>query len=397
MVFEEEGDDEHPRADPPLPPEDRLWRHPSELADGTPPPGAWPSLDARPAPRRSLAVAALAGACLAGAAMAVGVMWLAGPTRVVTRSAEPVGARPMTTAVFAAGVVPTEKLAARLAPSLVHIEVSRGNQWTSGTGIVIDDAGTVAVATPVTVGADVIMATDHEGNRLRATPAGADDATGITILRVTDTGGVPVAASPTTAKAGQAVVVIGAASVGPDGATDQRVVTASVSAVDLRTDVDPIVLHDAVQLDRAVPDDAEGGLVVTADGALIGVVLAGSGTEDLAVVVPAGEALAAAKVLRDNGEVRRAWLGVRATDLTPSAASLMSVKGGALLTAVEAGSPAAAAGLRKGDVITQVDDQPIGDASDLVVALRAWSPGERVDVEWQRGTAVSRTGVTLGG
>jgi serine protease Do len=241
------------------------------------------------------------------------------------------------------------------------------------------------------------MATDHEGNRLRATPAGADDATGITILRVTDTGGVPVAASPTTAKAGQAVVVIGAASVGPDGATDQRVVTASVSAVDLRTDVDPIVLHDAVQLDRAVPDDAEGGLVVTADGALIGVVLAGSGTEDLAVVVPAGEALAAAKVLRDNGEVRRAWLGVRATDLTPSAASLMSVKGGALLTAVEAGSPAAAAGLRKGDVITQVDDQPIGDASDLVVALRAWSPGERVDVEWQRGTAVSRTGVTLGG
>lgn len=396
MVFEEEGDDDGPRADPPLPPEDRLWRHPSELADGTPPPGAWPALTPRPAPRRSLAFAALAGACLAGAAMAVGVMWLARPTRVVVEPADPIAARSITTATFGA-TVPSEELAGRLAPSLVLVESSRADQWSAGTGVVFASDGSIAVATALTVGADLVMVTDHDGKRVRATPAGTDPSTGITILTVGGEDATPIEASSGVARAGQPVAVIGARAVGSDGVTDQRVVTASVSAVGLRTDVDPIVIHDAVQLDRSIPADALGGLVVDADGRLLGMVLDASGTEDLAVAVPADEALAAAKDLRADGEVRRAWLGVRATDLSPAAASMLSVKGGALLTAVDAGSPAETAGLRTGDVIIGVDGRTVTDASDLVVALRAWAPGEEVQVEWRRGEDPVRAAVTLGG
>jgi putative serine protease PepD len=75
----------------------------------------------------------------------------------------------------------------------------------------------------------------------------------------------------------------------------------------------------------------------------------------------------------------------------------MAVKGGAQLTMVQDGSPAAAAGLRKDDVITSVDGHPIADASDLVVALRQWKPGEHVDVAYQRGTVAAHVEITLGG
>ncbi|WP_421121873.1 S1C family serine protease [Aquihabitans daechungensis] len=324
-------------------------------------------------------------------------MWFTRPTRVVVEEAKPVAARSVPAAVFAPAGVPSEALAERLAPSLVQVEAAHDDVWTAGTGIRIDDQGTIAVATPVVDGAGAVMVTDQDGDRVRAVAGGSDPATGITILTVTSTGGSVAPTRSVEAAAGQPVAVIGAASVSPEGTTEQRVVTASVSAVGLRTTVDPIVLHDAVQLDRPVPDDATGGIVVDAEGRLVGIVLAGSGTEDLAVVVPADEAMAAAKGLREDGEVRRAWLGVRAVDLTPSAAALMDVKGGAQLTAVQAGSPAATAGLRKGDVITDVDGRPVGDASDLVVALRAWQPGERVVISWHRGVEADDTEVVLGG
>lgn len=397
MAFDEPGDEERPGANPPLPPEDRLWRHPSEVANGTPVPAAWPAPAAPTRNRGARTVAALAGAGLAGALVAVGVMWFTRPTRVVVEEGTPASVRAMTTVAFAPAGVPSAALAKRIAPSLVHIEASHDDTWTAGTGIRLDRAGTVAVATTVVDGASSVMVTDGDGDRVRATVGGSDAATGITILTVKGTAGSAIAVRSVEAEAGQPVAVIGASSVSPDGATEQRVVTASVSAVGLRATVDPVVLHDAVQLDRAVPDDATGGLVVDARGDLVGIVLAGSGAEELAVVVPAEDAMAAARSLRDDGEVRRAWLGVRAVDLSPAAAELMSVKGGAQLTSVQAGSPAAAAGLRKGDVVTGVDDQPVGDASDLVVALREWKPGEQVVVEWHRGTEQGETDVTLGG
>lgn len=399
MAFDDPGEEERPETTPPLPPEDRLWRHPSELAGGVPAPAAWSPPTGSPTHRSSRALVAMASAGLAGALVAAGVMWFARPTRVVVEQGEPAGAKTTASAVFASAGVASESLAARLAPSLVQVEAEHGGTWTAGTGVRLDDDGTIAVATPVVDGATTVMVTDHEGDRVRATTGGADAATGITVLVVaaSGAGGSPVAAKAADARAGQPVAVIGATSVSPDGTTQQRVVNASVSAVGQRTSVKPIVLHDAVQLDRAVPDDATGGIVVDADGRLLGIVLDGSGAEDLAVVVPASDAMAAARGLRDDGAVRRAWLGVRAVDLSPTAAELLSVRGGAQLTMVQDGSPAAAAGLHKGDVITAVDGDPILDASDLVVALRQWKPGERVDVAWQRGTETGTTEITLGG
>jgi S1-C subfamily serine protease len=251
----------------------------------------------------------------------------------------------------------------------------------------LDDQGTIVVAAAAVDGSSTLMVTAHDGERVRAAVGGTDAATGITVLTASGIRGTPVDAAAADASAGEAVAVLSAGSTA----------TASVRSVDVRTTVGGTVLHDAVQLDRAVPDDAIGAAVVDGDGTLLGIVLASSGDQGLAVVVPADDAIAAARGLRDDGEVRRAWLGVRAVDLSPEAAKLMAVDGGAQLTMVQAGSPAAAAGLRKGDVVTGVDDQPVGDASDLVVQLRHHRPGDDVAVHWQRGVETGQTEVELGG
>ena len=105
----------------------------------------------------------------------------------------------------------------------------------------------------------------------------------------------------------------------------------------------------------------------------------------------------AARSLRDDGTVHRAWLGVRAVDLSPAEAKLLDVSGGATLSEVTEGSPAAKAELAVGDVITELDGQEISGASDLVVALRSWTPGDEVAVTWRRGTDEGQVTVTLGG
>lgn len=398
MAFDDDPDPERPHRGDPLPPDDRLWRHPSELAGGTPLPAAWAEPAASTGPRRSLLVAAMASACLTGAVVAVGVMWVARPTRTVVEPTRTAAAgQPVTTAVYSAAGVPSAALARQLAPSLVHVTAAQGDGWVEGTGVWLDAKGSIAVASAIVVGSTDITVTDRRGVRTRALLTGTDAATGISVLKVTGATGEPVESGQASAAAGDPVAVIGAARRSTSGTPSQRVVAASVSAVDVRAAVDPVVLHDALQLDRSLPSDALGGVAVDVDGHALGIVLSGSGTDRLAVLVPADEALAAARDLRDHGTVRRAWLGVRAVDLDPARVRLLGLPTGARLTQIDPGSPAEEAGLRQDDVITEVDDRSISGASDLVMSLRALQPGEQVTVTWQRGTSRSSAQITLGG
>lgn len=396
MAFDDDPHPERPGGSEPLHPDDRLWRHPSELGGGIPAPAAW-AVPAPAAPRRAMAAAALASACLTGAVVAVGVMWVAGPTRTVDVPTRAAASQPVTTAVYSAAAVPSATLAHRLAPSLVHVSAAREGAWVQGTGVWLDAKGTVAVATAIVASSTDITVTDRRGVRTPALLTGTDAATGISVLKVTGSTGRPVATTEATVRAGEPVAVIGAAQPSAVGTATQRVVAASVSAVDVRAAAEPVVLHDALQLDRALPGDALGGVAVDAEGTPVGIVLAGSGSDHLAVLVPAREALAAARDLRDHGKVRRAWLGVRAVDLDPGRARMMGRTTGARLTEIDAGSPAASAGLHRDDVITEVDGRPIDGASDLVMSLRRWRPGEQVVVTWQRGTDTTSAPVTLGG
>ncbi|MFN8019639.1 MAG: hypothetical protein U0P45_16170 [Acidimicrobiales bacterium] len=133
-----------------------------------------------------MAAVALASAALAGAVVAVGVMWLARPTRVVhdATSVRTTEAR-TAAASFAPSRTSTAELAATLAPSLARVQVGHDDQWTSGTGVWLDEQGALLVATPL-LGGDpsdaITVARDGEAPA-PATVVGSDPATGVSVVR----------------------------------------------------------------------------------------------------------------------------------------------------------------------------------------------------------------------
>jgi S1-C subfamily serine protease len=405
MSADHEPDDDRPVGDDPLPPEDRLWRHPSELAAGINPPGAWFDAPARATSsldvRRTLLVGAVAGACLAGAVMAAGAMWFTRPAHTaadLTPASTVRKATPATSAMFTFRPFPTEHLAAALGAALPAVRVLKGGVWLAGSGFWLDDRGTVVTATPLVQGAVRIEVTGDDGvPQLVNKVFGVDPATGITTMRVDHTAGKQVATTTASPRNGQAVAIVGAPNA-PAGSSSPAatVAPASVWNGSMRSTVGAVAYHDTMQLDRAVPMAAIGGLVVDAQGRPVGISIGNSGSRE-GVAVPADTALAAAIDLRDDGKVERAWLGVRAADLEPSEAAMLGLAGGAKLTRITAGSPAERAGLRRGDVVTAVGDTPIGDASDLVNALRDLDPGDHISVAIRRGLQDDDKVVTLGG
>jgi hypothetical protein len=82
------------------------------------------------------------------------------------------------------------------------------------------------------------------------------------------------------------------------------------------------------------------------------------------------------------------WIGIKVAGAS---------YGGALVVSVTPGSPAAAAGIKPGDVITQIDTQPIPGASTFVSSIAGMQPGERVQIQFQRGKSTYTTDVTLAG
>lgn len=403
MPFDDDPDDERPGPDRLLPPEDRLWRHPSEVGAGLGPlPLALPD---HPDPsersdRRAPARTALAGACLAGAMVALGAMWIARPTRVVEEGAPSRSARtPVTTQTAAFnGSLPTRQLVDRLGNTVAHLRIERDGRWTSGSALWIDERGTLATATPLVAGATQILVIGADRRQRTALLVGSDPATGVSALVVDQTSGTPVAVAEAPPRTGDAAAVVGAngADAGGDNG-DPTMAVVVIRSVSLRATVGDVVVHDAIQLDRAIPTDAHGGGLVDAHGALLGMVMGNSAERNLGAVVPARLVVASSTDLRDHGKVRRAWLGVRAVDLDPSQAAVLRVDGGAQLTEITAQSPAAAAGFKVGDVIMAIDEQPIDDASDLVNDLVAHEPGDQVVVRIRRDAADHTFTVDLGG
>lgn len=398
MTDDDDPDEELEARDRLLPPEDRLWRHPSELFGTTAP----DVNDGPPAsPRRIPSRAALAGACLAGAVVAFGAMWVARPTRVVgsDEAAQPIRtAAPATQTVEFGSGIPTAALAENMAASIVLVRVERGGRWSNTTGVWLDDRGTIAASAAAVEGATSVIAVGADGTSADVTVAGSDPTTGVAALIAPSTAGDPVDMTAGRPSAGDAVAVIGAN--GTDagqvaGAPTVAVVVVRSSGV--RAPMGSTVMHDAIEIDRAIPADAHGGLLVAPHGEVIGLVAGNTSTRELGAVSPAETVSAVVTDLRAHGKVQRAWLGVRAVDLDPTRATLLGVDGGARLTEITPSSPAETAGLEAGDVVLAIDDEPVANASDLVNALAHQEPSAETTVTVHRGDSTQDLPVTLGG
>jgi S1-C subfamily serine protease len=378
-VGADEGfDDDGPEFRPPLPPEDRVWRHPAEL--GVHAAGA-PDGRARRNPWAVGFVSVIGGVLLAGS-----LMFGAGgvgdePGRIALR---PV-------ATLSPDHSGSETLVASLdvpspTASLVGIDVHAGGETRSGNGFAAGQSGTIVTTASLVADADDILVYDPSGTRHRATVRGSDALNDVALLDV------PGLALPTlsldrhvTVDTGDAVDVL-LASRGSSAAQ----VPAEIAATDARLSVGGCDLHDVIRLDRQVDLVAAGAPIVDVNGRVVGV-LTGLSSDQDAVAVPVRTVRWVADQVVSLGEVQHGWLGVEGV----TAPSDDGRANGALVSRVLDASPAQAAGLAADDVVVSLGGQPVTTMGSLVVAVRESAPGSTVTVSVVRDGAPTDVDVTL--
>ena len=402
VPFEDDSDDEWPPPDRLLPPEDRLWRHPSEVHASKAGDDPAPPASHRSATKVSRLT--LVGVLLAGATAAFGIMWVARPAKVTDESTPStvamgrVGPSATPVAVTGDGGLLSRDLATTFAPSVARVEALHDGTWTTSSALWIDDAGTLVTPAARVATADEVMVVGRDGTRQPATVAGTDEATALAALVVGHTSGTPVAAATRRPVTGERVAAIGCGVRDrPDRLDAVTMAAVLVRSTDQRAVVHGTLLHDVIHVDRALPSDVDGGGLVDPSGRLLGLILGNADDQHLGTVIPAATAIETARTLRIDGRIERAWLGVQAVDVDPAWATMLDITGGARLTEVTHDSPAAHAGLRTDDVVVAVGHQPIDDASDLVLALRGHAPGSRASITVRRGSDHLDMTVVLGG
>ena len=374
---------------PPLPPEDRIWRHPSEVAAaGAAAGGRAPTPAAGDRSQAGVAVvSALAGAVLAlGIAAAFGAF--DGDTRLVERQ---VAVQPVTGGDTEASTVAA--IATRTAPAVAALRVERDGDTVPGSALVYRSDGHLLTSAHLVEGAETIVVRMHDGWSGAATLVGADAVTDVAVLHVDASDLHPAAlGSADPVRIGDRAVAMGAAS---DGGWSPAVSTGVVSGLERRVRTADHVLHDLIVVDVPLAAGAEGGALLDAPGAVVGMTGAPSPGPGLAAATPIDVVQRVAEQLIEHGRARHVWLGIEGNDLSSADAMAMAQAGGARINQVLEGSPAAVARFRAGDVVVAVDDHDVGSMSDLITALRLHLPGDAVSLVVRRGAETLTIEVVL--
>jgi putative serine protease PepD len=262
----------------------------------------------------------------------------------------------------------------------------------TGSGFVADAEGHIVTAAHVVDGASKITIRFSDGTNRVATLQGKDDATDIAVLKV-DPAGLELhpleLGSSASLKVGDELAAIGS----PFGYASS-LSTGIVSGLD-RTIQAPngFTVAHAIQTDAALNPGNSGGPILDADGRVVGVAdqIATGGTEQSAGVgfaVPIDLVADEIDQLAAGQRVAHAYLGVSTGDTAGTA--------GAAVGEVVQGGPAATAGLKAGDVVTAIDGTPIQGSADLVAAIAAKKPGDRIALTVKRGSDTVTITATLG-
>lgn len=391
------GDEDQGAGGPPLPPDDRLWRHPSELGlDGR---ASMAATGVGQVPRRPALWMVAVVASLAGATLSTGVIAATRSLdrRVVERAVvEKVALSPVVSSPTMPGEPGVAAVTERLVPAVVRIETMRPEGAASGSGVIYRDDGLVLASAHVLNNATTIYIDLADGRRIPGALVGLDSLTGIALIDI-DGDGFPVAVlgSAQTLKIGAPAVAIGSP---PRSDEAPAVTTGVISALDRRV-VGPEAkqLHGMIQIDAPTDAGSAGGALVDAQGAVIGILSAvaeGAG-DRYGYATPIDLVRRVAEQLLTEGKVTHCWLGVEGHDLSAEEADQLRLVAGAVVERVAAGSPAEEAGLTATDVITEIDGVAIRSISHLVLQLRTHSPGDRVVVGFWRGGRHVETAVTL--
>jgi serine protease Do len=250
-----------------------------------------------------------------------------------------------------------------------------------GSGVIVSQDGYILTNNHVIEGASDIRVALPDRRDFKAKLVGADAKTDLAVIKI-DQPGLPTlpVGDSTHVKVGQFVLAIG----DPFGVGET--VTMGIVSATGRGGLGIEDYEDFIQTDAAINPGNSGGALIDASGSLIGINTAiltgggGGGNAGVGFAIPMAMARNVMTQIVKNGKVTRGWLGVAVQPLTPALASAFKLKDnkGALIAEVEPDSPAAHAGLQKGDIITQVDGQAVDDARALTLKVSQMAPGTSV-------------------
>jgi putative serine protease PepD len=278
-----------------------------------------------------------------------------------------------------------------------------------GSGVIISSDGYILTCNHVVSDSDKLMVTfDENQPQLEAKIVGQDAEDDLAVIKVNATGLTPISIGDSDAvKVGQWVMAIGS----PFG-LEKSVTTGIVSAKyrtntvqsqnELGQTTSTNIYANMIQTDAAINPGNSGGALVDDQGQLIGInALISSSTDSSAGVgfaIPVNYAMNVATQLEKGQAVQHAYMGVSLSDVNIANAQSLGTTAttGAYVSTVSTNSPAAKAGIKKGDVITKIGDESIATADEVIISVREHNVGDVVQVVVNRGGKELTLSVTLG-
>jgi serine protease Do len=282
------------------------------------------------------------------------------------------------------------EIAKAVKPAVVNVSGRRDMGGRSvGSGFIINANGHVVTNNHVVEGAETVQVRLSDGRELTAKVVGRDPKTDLALLKVEATG-LPVIGLGDSAalQVGEPVMAIG-----NSFGLEQTVTTGIVSATGRVIGAGPY--DDFIQTDTSINPGNSGGPLINARGQVIGInsiiFSRTGGSVGIGFAIPVNLAKNVFSQLAATGRVERGWLGVTIQELTPALVRSLGLPDGrgALVAEVTEGSPAAAAGIKQGDVIVSVGARTISRSADLPPVVANLEPGRAVTL------SVIREGKTM--
>ncbi|HEY5994655.1 MAG TPA: Do family serine endopeptidase [Gallionellaceae bacterium] len=268
-----------------------------------------------------------------------------------------------------------------------------------GSGVLVSKEGYILTNHHVIESADKIEVALADGRHARGRIVGSDPETDLAVIKV-DMPGEPLPAitfgHSDQAQVGDIVLAVG----NPFGVGET--VTMGIISGLKRSHLGLNTFENFIQTDAAINPGNSGGALVDVNGNLIGINSAiyspSGGSLGIGFAIPASTAKKIMEQIIQTGSVTRGWIGVGVQDLTPELAEsfkLGSVQG-VLISEVVRGGPADKAGVKRGDLLTMINDKPLTDSTTMLEVISAITPGKTVPLKLMRSQTEKVIQITVG-
>ena len=412
---------QEPEQPAPTPSDQALLSPPTPDAMG-PPPEWMPAPPPRPASIWNRIAAFIVLIAVVAAAAGAGIGWSLAravnnrPVAQATTSPEaPI--QQVTPGTSTSPSSTTDAIAAKVSAAIVDINTVLGNGAAAGTGMLISSTGEILTNNHVVNGSTSITVTvQGRSQKYSAHVVGVDISQDIAVIQIDGSvSGLPTVkfADSSSLKVGETVVALGNA-LGRGGAPNvtsgqitalDQTITASSGGSSSET------LNGMIQSDAVIYEGDSGGALVNTAGQVVGMITAGqaqgfrSSASDVGFAIASNTAVGIVNRIRAHeqaadltyGQVGFLGVSVQTLDAFSAQQLGLSVTSGALVTSVQPGSGAEAAGIARNSVITKVGGASVTSSDTLGTAIRSHRPGDSVSVTWVNQGGPHTATVTLAG